>query len=147
MESLNEALSSFKDEVFVIKSKCITWILTDSDLSKSTARLVNIATRFNTIMRKMPTFNKKVFIDKNACVLFKIHDILVGQFARTYMESTQIEKCRKPHDTFFNNLDIRSPRHRFARLPTIIFNEFVRGITYFEIDHKPDNPIYHREES
>ena len=61
--------------------------------------------------------------------LFRIHDTLVGKFAKLYLNTTSL---RSLHDSLFIRiLNIRVPRKRFARLATFLATRFCQGITFF----------------
>jgi len=90
----------------------------------------------------------KHFANENIFFLYKIHDILIGKIALHYLDLTQTKTLQKPHDTVLQSaLNIQSFDAFFSRLPTTLFNEFTKGITYFSIDNNVGNPIYHRDNS
>jgi hypothetical protein len=93
-------------------------------------------------------FNKESFISKYSGLLYRIHDILVGYYAKQFLDVNKLKECKSVHDVLFNSIfGISKPDEYFKFLPTIIFNEFVKGITYFQDDHNVDNPVYHRDAS
>jgi hypothetical protein len=77
--------------------------------------------------------------------LFRIHDVLIGKFAKLYIGTKEL---RGIHDKFFNALNIKVPRIRFAQLPTFLSTRFCQGITYFKNNAGIDAiPFYHRNNS
>lgn len=144
MNKPNELLEQLKTIVYDLKDTCVSHVLSQPQFAVFSNNISACVRRFAASVSEI---NKKAFVDNNACILFKVHDIMVGQFSKTYLYKQQRAVLRSPHDMFFKSLEIKSPGARFSRLPTNIFNEFTKGITYFETDHVPGNPIYHREES
>ena len=107
-------------------------------------KITNLTESLNKELLKFNIEDKNKFIDDNQGELFKIHDTLVGKFAKLYLKPKQIDNLRTIHDRFFKNmLSINVPRRRFARLPTWLVTEFCKGITYFSnnsgIDAMPLN--------
>ena len=47
---------------------------------------------------------------------------------------------RSAHDTILGSLDIKRPGSKFRRLPTKVFTEFIKGITYFATDSVRERP-------
>ena len=92
-----------------------------------------IATLIDNLNDELSTLEiNPVFVNNNQGELFKIHDTLVGKFAKLYTNKQQLDHLRKIHDKFFiNKLNIRAPRKKFARIPTWLVTEFCKGITYF----------------
>lgn len=96
-------------------------------------------------LSNLSTFDRAI-LDIEAPKLFKIHDTLVGKFAKLYIGNTSL--MRGVHDRFFAVFGIKVPRRRFGRLPTQLASEFCKGITYFVNNAGIDAiPFYHRENS
>lgn len=88
----------------------------------------------------------KIF-NSNIKNLYKIYDTTVGQFAKLY-RSDDITFFRPCVDTLFQKtFKVSNAATRFNMLPTAIFTEFCKGITYFQKDIINERPIYHRENS
>jgi len=86
------------------------------------------------------------FIQTHQVVLYKIYDVFLGTTAKLYNKSSDIQEYRGSIDKLFNTLNIK-PKSYFNYLPTRIFNQFVRGITYFDDENPTENPVYHRDAS
>jgi hypothetical protein len=94
---------------------------------------------------------RKAFVrdDEVAILLYKIYDALIGETAKVYHKSL-IQTSRSKVDQLFNVLNVKAPATYFNYLPTRIFTEICKGITYFEGDATPDTigrPTYHRPTS
>lgn len=75
-----------------------------------------------------------------------IHENLVGTTISTHHKNL-IASFRSSHYTIFASLDIKRPIMKFKYLPTMVFTEFLKGITYFKTDNIYETPIYHRSNS
>lgn len=90
--------------------------------------------------------HRKYMIEKYPGELFKIHEMLVGDEAKKlYLDEDMLKGNQRVHDTFFNILNIKTPRKKFKFLPTKLFNKFIEGITYFKQDATSEVPAYHRD--
>jgi hypothetical protein len=78
----------------------------------------------------------------NFCV---IHDTLAGQnFAKAILNNNE----RNAFRTELNNVfGVFHRRPSFIQLPTMLFNEFCKGITYFDNELIVERPSYHRDAS
>lgn len=94
---------------------------------------------------KLNINDKIKFTNEYCCELSKIHLMLVGKIAKYYFPISDINIIRVIHDRLFAFLDIKNPAKRFQYIPTQIFTEFIKGITYFANEKKDVVPIYHRE--
>ena len=90
--------------------------------------------------------SKDVIIQTRCAELLRFHDIMVGEFAKLYFKN-DIDSLRGAHDRFFLFFNIKVPMKRLKFVPTYLFNEFIKGITYFKNEQKLCNPAYHRNES
>jgi hypothetical protein len=122
--------------------------------NKITKKLIDkLEIKVNLLSRQFEKFDIdiKSFINEKQGYLFHIHEILVGTFSKTYVKDfeSDIIKIRSVHDKLFKKcLNISQPRHRFGRLPTWLFSNFCKGITYFKNNIGIDEiPVYHREQS
>jgi hypothetical protein len=84
----------------------------------------------------------------HAIELYRIESTLAGEFADTYMNIHQKNSLRSIYDKFFAHIGVANPASAFKRVATVVFTEFVKGITFFE-DELNDKavPIYHRSVS
>jgi len=90
----------------------------------------------------------KDFINENDIELFRVHDTLCGEYANVIIGENFIKLfVRTEHDILFGSLGIKKPQTHFQYIVTKIFNEFMKGITYFRHDQDIGNPIYHRPDS
>lgn len=112
----------------------------------------NGVNQYNEIHKSMHKFvreNKKMknideFISKHSGELLRLHDILVGSFAKIYANTVNLKNLRSLHDSFFGILSIHSPGKKFQNVPTQLFTAFIQGITYFENEKERAFPVYHR---
>jgi len=79
--------------------------------------------------------------------LYDINSILIGTKSELLdLNKTQKSFYRSLYDILFNKLNIKSSSY-FTKVPTLLFTEFCKGITYFRDDETSLIPIYHREYS
>ena len=126
MNKANDALECLKKPIFYLKEICTSSLLTKdiySKILKDTAQCIELVIQAT----NNPAISKKDFIDKNAGILFKIHDYLVGQFAKTYLSKKNIADARSIHDRLFNSLKIRSP---VGREKIMSFLSYTFNLTY-----------------
>lgn len=93
---------------------------------------------------------KQSDVDTMIHALYKVYDTLTGQYAKLYLPKTEIADYHKYVYSFFaKGCGISSPAKYFQYLPTKIFEEFVKGITFFKADEETllSNPLYHRIQS
>jgi hypothetical protein len=90
--------------------------------------------------------NIEVLVEKYMGELYKIHETTVGIFAKTYAKK-DISVWRGSHDSLFAFLNVKRPSLYFLRLPTKLYNEFCKGITYFNGTEVTEAPYYYREDS
>ena len=132
-------------EIYKKISQVITYATTNKD--KVLFILNDIDTIINSIKLDASKDIKQI-IYTNQGYLFKIHDVLVGKFAKLYLSPPVLTIARKVHDKLFNLFNIKQPRKRFAYLATFLATNFCQGITYFSnnsgIERKP---YYHRDNS
>lgn len=79
--------------------------------------------------------------------LLQIHSMLVGKVAKYYLDTDEIHSIRGVHDKLFRFLSIKQPSRALQHIPTEIFTEFVKGITYFASEDTTEHPVYHRDVS
>lgn len=91
----------------------------------------------------------KGFVDKHLTQLYKIHEIIVGTYAKLYFTNTEIAQLRNRYDSFFQKtLGLKRFPAKIQFLPTKITQEFCQGITLFQDNFEKDaHPFYHRSES
>ena len=89
------------------------------------------------------------FVAMHMTKLYKIHEIIVGTYAKLYLSDRERTIFRTPYDSFFQNtLKLKRFPTKIKFLPTQITTEFCQGITYFKTEHdKKAHPFYHRYES
>ena len=89
------------------------------------------------------------FKERNLGEIYIVHDTTVGKFAEYYSTRDYIMKFRSGVDRFIQrNLEIQQIERLFKSLPSKIFSEFCKGITYFESEmQQGKKPIYHRNAS
>ena len=123
-------------------------IFTEIDLKSSEKIMSLMAKAFRKTIKDFKIFNRQDFIDRNAGQLYRINSVLVGYFAKLFLNNQQISHFISLHNIIFkSSLIILKPSTYFKSLATIIFNKFVKGITYFSNDDVPQNIVYHREQS
>lgn len=89
---------------------------------------------------------KKAFFGRYLHSFYYIHSTLVGY----YISDGHIEIIplfRASHDKIFGSFDVKRPGAKFGNLPTKVFNEFVKGISYFASEPVTESPVYHRGSS
>lgn len=87
------------------------------------------------LVRKFEPYKDQVtpeFMAKNLALLFKVHDVLVGNIARHLMSKQYAGENQSICDSINQHLSIRNPRKLFMDLPRWLSNEFCKGITNFE---------------
>lgn len=107
--------------------------------------ITNIAGRVSEYVRRMDPNQKMSFVETHYGGLYKVYDTMLGPFAKMYIPS-HISLHRSALDKFFNGIGIRRPSSYFLGFPSRLFNEFVKGITYFD-GEDTEYPIYHRDSS
>jgi hypothetical protein len=111
-------------------------------------RLEDLAIEWKTLAANMTRKEKKQFFDSNMHLFHQIHTVLVGHFISNGHKDL-VQLFRSPHDMIFGSMDIKRPGAKFRRLPTKVFTEFIKGITFFAALRDPvrENPVYHRMSS
>lgn len=115
--------------------------------------IIKFIEKFNKQITKLNKYlhdkNIKDYIENNQSYLFMIHDVLVGQFCKTYVSDKEtLNKLRQSHDSFFQCFRITCPGKKFARITTWLSTNFCKGITFFENDAGINEiPFYHRDQS
>ena len=115
-------------------------------LDQYISSLNSIALRWKTESKNTSKQERILFFKNNIKDLYFIHENLVGTTISTHHKKL-ISKFRSSHDTIFASLDIKRPIMKFKYLPTMVFTEFLKGITYFKTDNIYETPIYHRANS
>jgi hypothetical protein len=87
------------------------------------------------------------FVESHLSELVQIRKLLTGKNRHMYFDrsyNTRLTACNT--QIFSNTFRISRINARFSRLPTAIFAEFVKGITFFQSDVTPtlETPAYHR---
>lgn len=80
----------------------------------------------------------------NLFVLYKLYDTILGEYSKIYIPNNEKGKIRNNLDSLYKKLKIDKPKHYFNHIPTMIFNQFIKGITYFENENPVETPYYHR---
>jgi hypothetical protein len=106
----------------------------------------NVATKWNTSVKNLSKVEKKKILRDNIQIFYKIHSALVGYHAQIHCKSLTT-KFRGSHDIIFKAINIIRPATVFAYLPTKLFTEFCKGITYFRDELITERPAYHRMKS
>lgn len=107
-----------------------------------------LISEFVGLAKKHPKDMHEIFIDHNIIHIQRIYDTLVGEYAHTYIDNTIIDGTfRHMIDKLTGSLGVQRPNARFARVPTKILGDFLKGITYFKADDPVGRPIYHRSRS
>jgi hypothetical protein len=91
------------------------------------------------------TGDNKVYAEAHMGELSVIYNVMVGAFAKLYNKSI-IDKIRSGSDALMRFFNIKS-QHSFSYLPTKLFANFCKGITYFNGDVILEMPPYHRSDS
>lgn len=105
--------------------------------------LDSLANQWKSMAVTLTRKEKNKFFDANIHLFHQIHTTLVGHYiSNGHKELVQL--FRSPHDIIFRSMDIKRPGAKFRRLPTKVFTEFVKGITFFSKDAVRETPVYHR---
>lgn len=111
----------------------------------------NIVMKINAAFKslKSHSFETSSFVENNMTKLYKIHEILVGSYAKLYLSAVEISKLRAIYDGFFQKvLGLKRFPSKIKFLPTKITQQFCQGITFFESEYDKDaHPFYHRNDS
>lgn len=101
----------------------------------------------NSIYDMNNDYNK--FQERRIGEIYIIYDTTVGIFAQNYSNRTYIMRFRPVVDKFIQTkLKLKNLDKIFRTIPTKIFTEFCKGITYFNNEVQKDKwPIYHRNVS
>jgi hypothetical protein len=93
---------------------------------------------------KPPTEKDQIerFKQDHIFILYKIYEVILGEYADSYIPFEYRSIHRSPIDKLYGKLNLRYSY--FKQVPTKIFNEFIKGITYFRDEAPADNPRYHR---
>jgi hypothetical protein len=137
-----------KDTIVIINkiNKLLVYTIPHTNLESYIQSINNISLQWKTVGRTLTSKERKEFFNNNIQQLHYIHENLVGTTIKTYHKK-YINLFRSAHDTIFASLDIKRPVIKFKQLPTLVFTEFLKGITYFKTDIIYETPIYHRSNS
>ena len=105
--------------------------------------------KIESIVQSLQTFDdvyRNTFVHEHDVVLYKLYDVFTGTTAKLYNTHENITIHRSAIDKLFGILKIK-PKSHFSYLPTRVFNQFIKGITYFEDENPVESPFYHREAS
>ena len=136
---LKKAVLKYRD--YVVKPRLLNH---DSVATEFVDRIVVFLNAFNVALRRQPEPSREEFWTKNVANVSVIHDTLVGKFAKTFTIRADIDKLRTAINQMFG---LFHKRPSFSFLPTILFNEFCKGITYFQNEVVIERPSYHRDAS
>lgn len=109
-------------------------------------RLDGLAIQWKALAADMTRKEKRQFFDSNMHLFHQIHTTLAGHYISNGHKDL-IQLFRSPHDMIFGSMDVKRPGAKFRRLPTKVFTEFIKGITFFAGDPVRENPVYHRTSS
>lgn len=109
-------------------------------------RFESLATKLRSAASKKTTQENKVFFERNMHFFYAIHTNLAGYYIADGHKQL-IPLFRGPHDKIFAGFDVKRPGAKFGNLPTKVFNEFIKGISYFATESVIESPVYHRESS
>jgi hypothetical protein len=136
-------------QLIKIYSKAIELVKYTTTDNTNQAKIAMVLKDIETITNKMldkrqhdKSIDIKQVVQTHQAYLFKIHDVLVGKFAKLYIPLDLLVTTRKIHDKIFNFFNIKQPRKRFAHLPTFLATTFCKGVTFFA-----NKPYYHRDDS
>lgn len=145
---MQPAFDEVYSDILAFRDYLSTGIITDSGVKQWCKKLAKPIKTFVSRSKQNKKQYIDAFIEDNIGQIYRFHETLAGVYGKTYMDSKQINYCRSPHDTVMQNvLNIKRPSRRFQHMPTKIFNQFVRGITYFSSESVAEQPIYHRDAS
>lgn len=110
-------------------------------LHKDVQRFTNLYSTYYDTDKKRDDFIKKFSME-----LYQIHDTLIGkEMKKVFIDVSYHSKFRSLYDTFFKKcLGMVQVQKRLSYLPTLLFNKFIEGITYFHQDTTDERPVYHR---
>jgi len=145
--SLLQSFAKLKNTVhkyrnYVVKPRLLK---NDKVATEFVSRIVGYLDAFNDLLRHQPTSVRDAFWIEHVANICVIHDSLVGKFAKTFTIRQDIDQAlRNPINQLFG---LFSKRPSFGYLPTVLFNEFCKGITYFDNEDIHERPSYHRDAS
>jgi len=120
--------------------------IVSTNIDQYVTSLNAISLQWKTTSRSLSKQQRSIFFKTHIQDLYFIHENLVGSVIRERHKKL-IVKFRYGHDIIFASLDTIRPIMKFKQLPTIVFTEFLKGITYFATDNIYETPIYHRPNS
>ena len=134
MDTLNNLISKFKQE---IQKKF--WV------DKSVQKIYNdIIQQITTI--QIPN-DKEKFKQENIFILYKLYDTFLGHYASERIHKDNRNHMHKILYSFYNKIGIFKPKIYFNYIPTKVFDNFIKGISYFENENPTEKPAYHRQAS
>lgn len=115
--------------------------ITKEYFEKWTKQMEKKTNNLKIIVKSNKLIDTKQIINEYCGELYRIYDYLVGDYAKLCLVSSTIQYLRSFIGTLFDNiLGIKmSVKKYFQKMPTIIFNRFCEGITYFETDHHKES--------
>lgn len=123
-------------------------VLTDQAFKRWEDKLKKSAKAVATACNKLDKSELDMLLEANMGQIYRIHETLVGVYAKTYIPVNRQDNFRPPHDTILQGVfKLSRPSRRFQYMPTKLFNRFVRGITYFHDQPVIGEPVYHRNDS
>lgn len=145
---MQAAFDHIYDLILEFRDYLGTGVITDERVEEWCGKLRDPIRAFVSVAKRHERQDLDSFIEANMGQIYRFHESLVGVYAKTYMNASQISKCRSHHDSIMQNVfAIKRPSKRFQHMPTKLFNQLVRGITYFSTEPVVEQPIYHREAS
>ena len=106
--------------------------------------------KFENYVKREDKTNNILFYEKNLGNLIKLHDSTFGIFGKKFLKQSERDKFRSQYDgIFIKGFKIKKFSNVLAQIPTTLFTDFIKGITFFKQDEDriPERPVYHRYNS
>lgn len=113
---------------------------------KAKTDLINFMRDLGNKLKTCNINTRMSLLEKYKGEIYKLYDVTLGNQARIMMAKNESQQFRGPFDLLKNQLiTTKNISYYFASLPTSIFTEFCKGITYFSNEIEEEvRPIYHR---
>ena len=99
-----------------------------------------------TLLKNYEKTKISILLENHQGQIFRIFDVTVGTFGKINLRDEEIKLLRSVMDRFCK-LFFKTPSEKnkyFKNIPTKIFTEFCKGVTFFENEINTSRPIYHR---
>jgi len=133
--------------VSVFRSLCELEFPHEQVLIKHNAIFTTSADKISDYSKRLSKEEKTEIVKNYEIDLYRFHDTLCGTFAKARYKKLKETIFRSNHDKIFGAIGIKNPQTKFQYIVTRIFNEFVKGITFFQSEEDIGNPVYHRSDS